>query len=301
MGVVHFAGLGRSPGAVTSGLYYLKENEGRYRDEFKGKIVESVVIFTSPEIYDGNVHASDVVNNKYMTRACESKIDEENSLKIVKEFLYKEFKDTKAYVCKVNTNDFSMCFEAVAKLLLKFHPPGKVGKHIWANITGGTNVLNLTITQVAHLSGFIPILYYTFVADLRNDGKYLKPFSQNESEFDFRRFYVLKMKFDERSLYIYDELDGYKGWIKDSELLNRLKGKRPELFQDMDLETFRRDFLNVIHGIGCQDNSNRLTEAGKELLNILRSPLVEVLTRLKEPTQSKIEELYKDLNLEEIL
>jgi len=69
----------------------------------------------------------------------------------------------------------------------------------------------------------------------------------------------------------------------------------------MDLKTFRRDFLNVIHGIECRDNSNRLTEAGKELLDILRSPLVKVLTRLEEPLLSEIEELYKDLDLEEIL
>jgi hypothetical protein len=46
MGIVHFAGLGRSPGAVTSGLAYLK-HAYRGRPEY-GQIVESVVSFTSP-------------------------------------------------------------------------------------------------------------------------------------------------------------------------------------------------------------------------------------------------------------
>jgi hypothetical protein len=299
MGIVHFAGLGKSPGAVTAGLYYLKENEERYRGEFKGKIVEKVVIFTSPEIRDGKMHVDEVVNNKYMTRIHESKICNTSPFEIVKEFLLEEFEAIELYICKVDTNDFSKCFEVVAKSLLKFHSPGEVGKHIWANITGGTNILNLAITQVAYLSGFVPILYYTFVADIKNDGKYLKPFSQNENEFDFRMIYVLKTGFDRRYLYIYDKLDRCKGWIPDSELLNILKGKYQE-FQNIDPTTFRRDFLNTMHGIERQDNSNRITRIGKELLEILRSPLVEVLMRLKEPFPSEIEELCKDLDIEKI-
>ncbi|MEM2910497.1 MAG: hypothetical protein QXO01_05495 [Nitrososphaerota archaeon] len=301
MGIVHFAGLGRSPGAVTSGLCYLKANEDKLRDEFKGKIVESVVIFTSPEIAEGREMAYDVVDNEYMRRAMRKswKKNMRNSLKIVKMFLDEEFGEQKHFYIKVNVNDFSECFKVIAKALLKFHSPHEVGKHIWANITGGTNVLNLALTQVAYLSGFIPVLYYTFVADPSKDGKYLRPFSQKEDEFDFRRIWVPKTKFDERSIYIYEELKNYDR-IKDCELLSRLKNKYPELFGGMEVSTFRRDFLNVMPGIGYEENCNYLTPNGKDILRVLSSQLVKALIRLEEYPKAEIERLFSDLELQEL-
>ena len=68
----------------------------------------------------------------------------------------------------------------------------------------------------------------------------------------------------------------------------------------MDPTTFRRDFLNVMHGIAREDHRNRLTKAGRELLDILRNPLVKALTRLETYSPVEIEELYRDLKLERI-
>jgi len=61
------------------------------------------------------------------------------------------------------------------------------------------------LIQSAYLSGLIPRLYYTFVGNLREDGKYLQPFSRNEREFDYREIYVLPTTFDERYRLLLEE------------------------------------------------------------------------------------------------
>jgi len=299
MGIIHFAGLGRSPGAVTSGLCYLKMEKDRFKDEFKGEVVEKVVIFTTPEVARGVERVDEVVDNEYMERRERRPWREGLSpLEVVRDFLREEFGEREHFYVEVDANDFYKCFEAVAKALLKFHSPGDVGKHVWANITGGTNVLNAALAQVAHLSGFIPLLYYTFAAR-REDLKYLRPFSRRKEEFDFRWAWVPKTRFDERALYVYEELDRC-GRVKDSDLLDRLKSRYVE-FEGMDLQTFRRDFLNVMPGIGREgDHVNYLTEGGREMLKMLSSPLVKVLTRLESYPQGELEKLHGDLKLEEL-
>lgn len=307
MGIIHFAGLGKSPGAVTAGLSYLKNEVGDSTDY--GRIVEGLVIFTSPEILDGKEKASPSTDNAYMTRTIRKRWADglENSFEIVKEFLSHEFEDIDFYVCEVDVNNFSECFEVIAKTLLKFHPPGEVGKHIWANLTGGTNILNATLMQVAYFSGFIPILYYTFVANLEDRG-FLRPFSRDDSEFDFRKIYVFKTIFDERYQYILEELESNRGkWLTSSDLLTRLKGKRPDLFEEMDLTSFRRDFLNTMLGVQRkgdrakgQEDLNRLNKDGEDMLGIIRSSLFKALIRQSRYSLGEIEKLTEDLKINRI-
>lgn len=308
MGVWHFAGLGRSPGAVTAGLSYIK-NEIRDTQEY-GKIVDGLVIFTSPEILNGTEKAyKPVDDNEYMTRIVRKKWTErfDNSYEIVKEFLHREFGDFEFYVCEVDVNDFSACFDAIAKALLKFHPTGAVGKHIWANLTGGTNVLNAALIQVAYFSGFIPLLYYTFVADLKKNGKFLKPFSRSGSDFDFRKIYVFNTKFDERYQHILEELEGVEDWLTSSELLDRLKGAHPELFGNTSVALFKRDFLNVMLGVKRkgsraegQEDFLRLGRDGEKTLGILRSPLFNTLIKREEYPESEIQKLISTLKIKRI-
>lgn len=308
MGVWHFAGLGRSPGAVTAGLSYLKNEIGDTQEY--GKIVDGLVIFTSPEILNGKERAyTPVADNKYMTRTVNKKWTErfDNSFEIVKEFLHREFSDFEFYVCKVDVNDFSACFEAIAKALLKFHPPSEVGKHIWANLTGGTNVLNAALIQVAYFSGFIPLLYYTFVADIRENGKFLKPFSRSESDFDFRKIYVFNTEFDKKYQYILEELESVKDWVTSSELLAKLKGAHPELFGNMNLALFKRNFLNVMLGVERkgsraegQEDFLRLSKDGEKTLEILRYPLFNTLIKREIYPESEIQKLINTLEIERI-
>lgn len=147
MGIIHFAGLGWSPGAVTSGLAYLK-HEYRDRPEY-GQIIESVVLFTSPEVADGRESALEAEHNEYMSLEVRQTWPrgKTNAVKIATEFFEREIGEGTLHLCEVSVNDFSACFEAVAKATLRFHRPGDVGKHIWGNITGGTNPLNAALFQ----------------------------------------------------------------------------------------------------------------------------------------------------------
>ncbi len=309
MGIIHFAGLGRSPGAVTSGLAWLKHEYGN-RPEY-GQIIESVVLFTSPEVAEGKESAFEGEHNEYMSLEVRQTWPKgkTNAREIVTEFCRREIAHCAVYCCLVDVNDFSACFEAVAKATLKFHPPGKVGKHIWANITGGTNPLNAALFQTAYLSGFITRLYYTFVSDLRQYGKYLQPFSRNQDLFDFREIYVLKTTFDDRYQYILEELEALTRndptrWLTSAELLGRLKSKGVPGFQDMDPKTFLLDFLHVMQGRGVRrrdkDDAIQLDlEAGGAILRILRSALVQALMQRGSLSPEEVDRLTADLRIVE--
>jgi hypothetical protein len=313
MGILHFAGLGKSPGAVTAGLSYLKHEIGDSVE--MGAIVESVVIFTSSAIAIGDEPAyPDTTHNEYMQTTSRKTWtrDRHNVLNIVAEYLHREMGNGPFYVCELDVNDFSACFETVAKATLKFHPPGAVGKHIWANITGGSNVLNAALMQTAYVSGFIARLYYTFVANVKEDGKYLQPFSHDERQFDYREFYVLKTTFDERYQDVLEELEQVQKetpeqWISSQDLLSRLKGKAKPGFAGLSLEAFQRDYLNTMLGVqrkgsrvkGQQD-ANCLSEDGCRILSLLRSPLFRALTRRDEFTSDEIAALTADLNIRQL-
>jgi hypothetical protein len=308
MGVFHFAGLGRSPGAVTSGLSFLNH---KYSGSHEYAI-QGVVLFTSPEVADGTVPAFDSEHNEYMSLTVRETWprSKKNAVEVVVEFFKREIGRGSIYLCPVNVNDFSACFEAVVKATLRFHRPGDVGKHIWANITGGTNPLNAALFQTAYLSGFIARLYYTFVSDLSKYGKYLQPFSRDQNLFDFREIYVLKTTFDDRYQHILEELEAVTRkdptrWLTSEELLRRLKSKGVPGFQEMDARTFLLDFLHVMQGRGLQrrdkDNAIRLDpEVGSAILRILRSDLVQALFKPTALNDNRIEQLTCDLVIREL-
>lgn len=313
MGILHFAGLGKSPGAVTTGLSFLRNKYGIHSDEY-GDTVEAVVVFTSAEIASGEVTAFPVEHNEYNRRATRKTwpAGKANALEIVREFVHLEFPKAQVYRVIVDVNDFNKCLEAMALTLHKFHASGKVGKHIWGNLTGGTNVWNAALMQAAYFSGFIPRLYYTFVADIRKDGKYLQPFSADDDEFDFREVFVLYTAFDERYQYVLEALAQQgEAWISSGELLARLKGHHQDwqvqnAFVDVARPEFIRDFLNVMPGVQRQGNraegqqdANRLSPEGQELLNLLSKPWFKALLRREQLPDDSGDETM-DLDIQKI-
>ena len=102
MGVYHFAGLGKSPGAVTSGLAYLKHERASSFEV--GDIVEAVVVFTSPEVARGQEPAFPMVWNEYGKRhpARSSPQLPAEAVEIVGRFLQREL-PVSAFYC-VETN-----------------------------------------------------------------------------------------------------------------------------------------------------------------------------------------------------
>lgn len=318
MGIVHFAGLGKSAGAVTAGLGCITHKYERHNVQY-GELVESLVIFTSPEIANGSEPAFPAEHNKYLSTTVQQTWprDKTNALEIVLGFMEREFPKAEVYQVIVDVNDFSACFDAVGRATLKFHEPGKVGKHIWANITGGSNLLNAAIVQIAYMSGFIARLYYTFVADLRTYGKYLQAFSADEKKFRFRELYTFKTHFDERHRYILETLEEVEAntperYVTSNELLNRLKSnclksRRPDVFGSMDLTTFKRDFLNVMWGIeqlgdrktGQQD-AVRLSDDGRNILKLIRQPLFQALVYRERLSQEEITDIVNRLDIKRL-
>ena len=307
---MHFAGLGKSAGAVTAGLGCVVAKYGR-RNVHYGDTVESLVVFTSPEIADGSEPAFPAEHNQYLSTTVHKTWARRktNTLEIVLGFMEREFPDAEVHLVVVDVNDFSACFDAVGRATLKFHEPGRVGKHIWANVTGGSNLLNAAIVQTAYLSGFVARLYYTFVADLRRNGKYLQAFSTDEREFRYREIYALKTHFDERHRHILETLEQVEAetpgrYVTSSELLGRLKRSAPTDFESLELPTFRRDFLNVMQGIerlgdrvtGQQD-AVRLSDDGRDILALTRQPLFQALVYRERLPAGAIADVISRLNI----
>lgn len=209
MGIVHFVPVGTRPGAVTSALSYLKHDQDKFT-EFKGQIIESIVIFTSPEIRNGGAIVKECFNNEYGSRKCTGPSWKNIFvLNVIKKFIEKELVDIipikgSLSVCVVDHNDYDDCFEKIAKAVLMLSPPCEVGKNNWANLTGGTNILNAALLEVALISGRINRFYYTFLSYIKTFGDYLQPPSIDKTIFDWREIPFVKTDFDK---YYYEVIE----------------------------------------------------------------------------------------------
>lgn len=305
MGITHFAPVGTRSGAVTSALVYLKHNQNKF-SEFKGQIIEKVVVFTSPEVRNGELDCKKCKNNEYGS-SNGPEWESKNVLDMIKKFAEKELKSVipdkgSIHICIVNPNDYDDCFDKIAKTLLKFTQG--VGEHIWMNFTGGTNVMNIALLEVALLSGRVGRLYYTFLSDIERYGNYLQPPSEDKSIFRFVEIPFMKRNFDEN---YYKVLRVYKksnGWLSENQVLSCLKGKDPGSFSKMSIETFKRDYLNVMDGreLICRDKTtNKITEYGKITLEKIDSSLFKALVAPKTETgKEQINGLTADLDLEKL-
>ncbi|MEJ5345460.1 MAG: hypothetical protein WHS83_11180, partial [Chloroflexus sp.] len=170
------------------------------------------------------------------------------------------------------------------------------------------NVLNTALVQAAYLSGLVPKLYYTFVADIKNNGKFLQPFSQDPTAFDYREIDVLPTVFDERYRYLLEELGeiGEDAWIPKEELLSRLKNKS-DLFVNVELEVFTRNYLNVWPGIQRkgsretgQENAVRLSAEGRRLLQLLELPWFEALVQRGTLSEEQRKSIHEGVNINKV-
>jgi len=322
MGIYHFAPVGTSPGAVTSALSYMKHN----RDKFpvRGDIVESIVLFTSPEIREGREGiAEECVHNDYGNLSWKRSWKRRSSvLSVVVEFIDREIQEVMphkgtVYCFVLDPNDYNACFERVAKTTLNFAPPGDVGKNIWANLTGGTNVVNAALLQVAFFSGLISRAYYTFISP-----QYihcLQPPSKDPAKFRWDDIPILKTVFDEVYYILLRVLGSLSDrWYLDEELLSHLRRmcwehlslEHAQTIDKMDIQTFRQQFLNKLDGRelkrqllpdGKQGRAVRLSEVGRQLLNWMDSPLFKALVeRARGGKVENVENITADLDIEEL-
>lgn len=323
MGIYHFAPVGTSPGAVTSALAYLKQNPEQF--PMRGQVIESIVIFTSPEVRRGHEGTADesVYNHYGSLTARRFWKKGAPVLEVIVEFIRAEISEVmpskgKICCCVVDPNDYDACFEQVAKAALHFAPPKEVGKHIWANMTGGTNLMNAALLQVAFLSGLIARLYYTFLSDFRLYGRYLQPPSKDPAKFRWDEIPVVKTAFDQVYYALLQILKGLGDeWYLDEELLVRLRQAsgqylRPadvEAISQMDIGTFRREFLNKLDGReldrqhlpdGSQGRAVRVSEAGRRFLQRIDSPFFQALIQRGRGSEEDVTSLTEGLELEEL-
>ncbi len=309
MGIVHLAGIGTSPGAVTAGLAYLKKEKPV---EVAWEIVEELILFTSPEVRYGKVSAINYRWNQYGTTTFEygRRRERENVLSVVKKFLKQEEllpQWGKMYVWTVDTNDFDSCFEAVAKVVIAKGDPQGTGKHLWANLTGGTNILNAAIMEAAILSGLISRLYYTFIHKgyEKDYEPCLQPPVKNRPDiFNFRWLPFVKVTFDEIYYGILEVLHQVGDWCPEEETLSRLKNLAATRGQELKLELhqFKTQYLNHMDGreIERKDFENRLSPFGEKMLNWLKDPLYRALIRREEiPFYELIDQCRQELKEKE--
>lgn len=273
MGVFHFMGLGRSPGAVTAAISYLADRYERWNDadiaffatsgefaqEGKRGDVQALVLFTTPEVIEGRENGlcrEYIENPAGQTRGTIRPGDRMD--KVLKRVLPDDLrrvaggrKEVALYWCEINRTDPQVTFERVARVMHASKPPGEVGKEIWINLTGGTNVLNLALQLAAALLGGPARLYYL----LSDDDRCLHhttPKRDLGTERD--RFWVeipvIYLRLDDRTRAILEVLEEAGEALRDDDLLSRLKS-HPDFwaeFQALGLSEFRRDYMLPMAG-----------------------------------------------------
>jgi hypothetical protein len=182
--VYHLMGLGLSPGAVTGPLSYLAhcyqrwnaedqeffarsgEVEQRQRGERVGD-VQAVVLFSTPEVLSGRIPAFVYVEN-LPGRISTTPVSERSAMKTALERLLPSVWAPLAggrthgelFWCEIDRRDIGATFNRVAQVVMALARVGGQGKEMWANLTGGNNVVNLALELAASLSGVVARLYY---------------------------------------------------------------------------------------------------------------------------------------------
>lgn len=170
--VFHLAGLGKSPGAVTTPLscvYYLLmaarngseaaqkffEGSGGDNKMERGK-PEALIMFTSKEIMTAQVGV-----DKYEDNWFRSPQQERDTGKVIISYLERLEESTSIrslkYVCmvKVKVDDFSDIVETVGTTIYALR-----NKEIWINMVGGKNTINVALLITGLLSGTSTRYYY---------------------------------------------------------------------------------------------------------------------------------------------
>lgn len=267
MGVYHFMGLGRSVGVVSSAVSYIaaryQRNNASDQEFFalSGEVnqtaqrgdVQALVLFTTPEVREGRAeglcldYEANTIGQKQGTPVVKDTAPMTQALKNLMtdelRMLAGGRREIDVYWCDFNRNDATETFERVARVIAAAKPRGKLGKEVWINLTGGTNVLNLSLQLAAALSGASARLYYLLADNIRLARPSL-PVGKIGSDED--RFWVelplVYLAFDAAHRAALEELELVGAPIREADLLSRLKGRSQE-FHNLDAQSFQRLFL----------------------------------------------------------
>jgi hypothetical protein len=273
MGVYHFMGLGRSPGAVTAAVSYLADRyerwdetdaaffaaSGEFAQEGKRGDVQALLLFTTNDVMKGKETALclDYLDNcpgQTRGKPCRG----EAMTKVLKQVLPNDLKrvsgarkEVLVYWCEVDQGNPEVTFERVARVMHATRPPGAVGKEVWINLTGGNNVVNLALQLAAALLGNPARLYYLLSEEIKCL-RHTTPLRDLGAERD--RFWVdipvIYLRLDATTGAILEVLEKVETPVDDRDLLSQLKSQHAlwSELQTMDLSDLRRDYLHSMAG-----------------------------------------------------
>jgi hypothetical protein len=197
MGVYHFAGLGRSIGAITAGFSYLgalRAKGGHHAEQMFGRsgesgeslesrgLAEALVLFTTEEIANNDPHLMCepfTVNHPGHT---EGRLDPGGQVR--RKLLHQLRRELSSiarlnkaftvYWCHYARHRPIETFERVVRVLHAAKPAAtrdapedglantgsRVGKEIWINLTGGSNIINSALQLATSLTGTPARIYY---------------------------------------------------------------------------------------------------------------------------------------------
>ncbi len=290
MGVFHFMGLGRSPGAVTVALSYLAARYKRWNADDQhffatsGEIgqsakpgdVQALVLFTTPEVRQGEEKA---LAYPYMDNKAGFSTGKETPARPMRDVLYDVLgKDLPAlsggrarvalYWCDYDRNRPTQTFERVARTFLAAKPPGKLGKEVWVNLTGGTNVLNSAFELASALTGVPARIYYVLVPS--EELKLIRHTANTQ----WVELPIVNAALSQQHLMILLELPKPPGLLI-SELYSRLKGYGQAFEHVASPEQLNLQYL-------VQLRSQRLVEFSEREGRVSIGPRWEVLERYYE-------------------
>jgi hypothetical protein len=184
MGVYHLMGLGRSAGTVIGPLTYLAHRYQRWNADDQrffarsGEVrqrqagqkvgdVQALVLFTTPEVLSGEVRAFDYVDNPPGTITTSPQKSGGPMKQVLRDLLRREWpaisggrEQGTIFWCEVDRRNIRLTYERVVRVVAALAGVGGQGKELWANLTGGNNVINAALGLAAMLSGDVARLYY---------------------------------------------------------------------------------------------------------------------------------------------
>ncbi len=257
---------------------------------------EAVIIFTTPQV----INKPDVKFEDNAYGRTKGKAGEGKWLDIVQKFIKKErgeWLDDKfvLYFLEADHIDFNRSRNTLIDLFYALQK-----KEVWVNLTGGSNVINLSLFFMTMISGITGRAYYTYTSH----SELLRPASHKNF---WRPIPVLKADFDTRYIDILTCLETTtaaddNGWVKDEDLRSELN--RLSSFQNLNITSLRQDFLNKLHGWLIErdedKNRNRISASGREFLELVEENEVlrALLTKKKLDTPPKIDDLCRRISID---
>jgi hypothetical protein len=191
LGVYHIMGLGRSVGAVTAALSYLaarfERDDESDRDFFQGSgevdqpldqkrgDVQALIFVTTPEIHN-HIRGAEPFYLNQPGRTGGQMITDWTVPQAIGKLLLEPLRIltqtsrdpedprrrrlVEIYWCEIERDRPTLTFERIARTLVAAKPQGKLGKEVWINYTGGTNIINSALQLSVSLLGVSARLYY---------------------------------------------------------------------------------------------------------------------------------------------